>query len=1524
MKMMKRILLLKTITIAFFLLAGVGSAWGQKATHFTESFSDLANSYTNGDVTLPSGTWNLTAIYGESSNNSYGGTGKAARFNDDTPNAQLTTPSVNSVGTISFYYRELNSGGGTFEVFKSIDGGSWTSIATQSFSGTTYQLYSFDVNDASNNIRLKIENDDNPGHLIVDELTLTDYTGSPTPTVTVNPSTLTGFTYLEGNGPSAEQTFTVEGSNLTNNITIAASTNYEISETSGSGYTSPITLTPIGGTVNSTTIYVRLIAGLSAGTYNEDITCSSTNATPKTVACSGEVTAPVTPPYSEDFSDCGTQQWIAVSVASNRDWTCGSGYQEINGFGGDVASDDYLISPVFDLDQTSDEVLTFQSWTRYADVSYPRVELLYTTNYTGDPSTTTWNNSLNASVTWSAEDSQVWTPSGDIDISGISGTAVRFAFHYTSSGTGGGTTSLWRIDDISIEEAPLADEPTNHPTGFSATANSPVQITVEWTDAAAGSQAPSGYLILANTSGTFTDPVDGTAQTDDTDLSDNEGVINIGTGVETYVWQGLTANTQYFFKIFSYNGTGATINYKTDGTVPTANATTDAEPDNDTEVYGGTQPLAKNISSLVDTPIEGEDVNVFVITIEDQGSGDGLPTKVTNIRVKPHSTNTADWTDAIQGVFVDDGIDFVYPTATIKDTYIDLAFTSGDLDIPDNSSLDITIYIYLNTSGIVDGDIISFMVDADDHGFTADDTGSGFATSFLLEDFNSNDMTIDVEATELTFIQQPSNVNVDAVMSPAVTVAFADENGNVDVDYDGAGFEIDLSTTGTFSGSATTEVAPSNGIATFDNIIFSADGIGISITATDENEWVTSSSIQSNTFNVTDLPKLIISEVADPDDVYQARFVELYNAGETTIDFDTDTWYLSRETNGGSSWEDKQLTGSIAPGGTYVLANSNDDINDFFYQNFGFMADFDFGGSSGNGDDGYYLYSDGDHTTGTLVDAYGVIGIDGTGEPWEYEDARAVRNSNITSPNATWTASEWTITAADVADCTPGEHNGNVSWKGGTGNWNTAANWSNGTVPSASDNIIIPDGASLSVDVAATVNNINVQNGGELTINASQSLSVSGTITIESGGSFINQGTLDDGLAKGDADAVVQRSINAYTAAANGWHLLSSPVATFNINDNAGIDPGADDDFYRFNEVTYTWMNHKQGDPSQMVPGTGYLVAYETTATKEFTGTLNNAAIPYSGLSKTTGQGEGWHLVGNPFQSAIKWNDPVGDWNLSNINGIAKLMDNEGSFVDLIAETSLIIPAMQGFWVQAENATNSFTIPLTARIHDDREWLKSGNSNLLVLTASDTETGMKQGSWVRFIAEATAGFDTKYDSRFMAWQAPQFYSMIEDEQLSTNTYPSLDEQMVIPFGFEKNEASSFSIELLESPEGKIIYLTDNQTGVQHNLSENPVYHFTSSEGDNPNRFLIHFGALSLDESSIQTAAHAYVYNSSLYVLNASGQTQVDIIDLQGRTLQSSSFRVEGLYSQPISLPTGVYVVRVMDEKGVRTAKVVVE
>jgi hypothetical protein len=319
-----------------------------------------------------------------------------------------------------------------------------------------------------------------------------------------------------------------------------------------------------------------------------------------------------------------------------------------------------------------------------------------------------------------------------------------------------------------------------------------------------------------------------------------------------------------------------------------------APNDADTEVYDtGSQPAATTISSLLDS--SGEAVDVFKMTIEDQGSGDGLATKVTNIRIKPHTTNTADWTDNIQGFVIDDGTNYITPASVnITDTYIDFAFNSGDLDVADGTSVDLNFAVYLNTSNIEDGKVLSFMVDADDHGFTADSSGSTFAASFMLDDFNSNDFTIAVEATELQFIQQPSNVDGGDTMTPAITVAYTDENGNVDVDYDSLGETAGLSATGaTLSSSTNLRGTPINGIMTFNDIVFVTAGTGVTLTVTDDG-YITNTTITSNTFDVTGAPEILIegnaTEIVDgdttPDTTDDTDFGDVdYNSGDATHTF---------------------------------------------------------------------------------------------------------------------------------------------------------------------------------------------------------------------------------------------------------------------------------------------------------------------------------------------------------------------------------------------------------------------------------------------------------------------------------------------------------------------------------------------------------------------------------------------------------------------------------------------------------------
>ncbi|MBQ4804349.1 lamin tail domain-containing protein [Aquimarina sp. MMG015] len=121
-------------------------------------------------------------------------------------------------------------------------------------------------------------------------------TVSTTPTINVS-GAVSGLDYFEANGPSNEGTFTVSGLNLTTDLTITAPANFEVSLTTGSGFASSVAITPAMGTIATTTIYTRLVAGLTSNSYTGDATVSSTGATDQTVMLSGTV-SPADPQFT--------------------------------------------------------------------------------------------------------------------------------------------------------------------------------------------------------------------------------------------------------------------------------------------------------------------------------------------------------------------------------------------------------------------------------------------------------------------------------------------------------------------------------------------------------------------------------------------------------------------------------------------------------------------------------------------------------------------------------------------------------------------------------------------------------------------------------------------------------------------------------------------------------------------------------------------------------------------------------------------------------------------------------------------------------------------------------------------------------------------------------------------------------------------------------------------------------------------------------------------------------------------------
>jgi hypothetical protein len=191
-----------------------------------------------------------------------------------------------------------------------------------------------------------------------------------------------------------------------------------------------------------------------------------------------------------------------------------------------------------------------------------------------------------------------------------------------------------------------------------------------------------------------------------------------------------------------------------------------------------------------------------------------------------------------------------------------------------------------------------------------------------------------------------------------------------------------------------------------------------------------------------------------------------------------------------------QLTGSLKPDSSITLAYSATVFNTWYGKN----TDIASGNISGNGNDGYFLYSGGKHSTGTLMDAYGVIDENGSGTEWEYTNSRAYRIYSVTAPDTIWNTSEWMIEPATTSQMTPKWHHRILTWNGSaSSDINDNNNWNESglTIPDykadASCKLnIANNGIAPVITENKTFSIIEMEAGATLTISNNATLEIIG------------------------------------------------------------------------------------------------------------------------------------------------------------------------------------------------------------------------------------------------------------------------------------------------------------------------------------------------------------------------------------------------------------------------------------------------
>ena len=473
--------------------------------------------------------------------------------------------------------------------------------------------------------------------------------------------------------------------------------------------------------------------------------------------------------------------------------------------------------------------------------------------------------------------------------------------------------------------------------------------------------------------------------------------------------------------------------------------------------------------------------------------------------------------------------------------------------------------------------------------------------------------------------------------------------------------------------------------------------------------------------------------------------------------------------------------------------------------------------------------------------------------------------------------------------------------------------------------------------ISGTYEELIIGSGAEVVIEPGNELTIDGTLTNNATASdftiesdAISTGSLLN--TTGGVAATVKCYVSQYTSNSDGWHLVSCPLS--------GVDIASSDwtigdyDMYRYDEATNYWLNQKDAGNSALfgnyILGVGYLYAKLANVTNRFEGTLNAADVTVSGLTKDAAQGDGWHVLGNPFPSALDWST---GWTLSNIGGTAKVLKADGTgYRDLSAGDD--IPTNQGFWVQVSTAPGSVTIPVSACVHSSQAYSAKSTlvDDMTLRLFLDATRNVEYR--IKFNTSATDAFDWAYDSHFLApWGAdvPKLYSQVGlDEFVSTNTF-NFTGNKSIPLGIEVTSAATFPFmaDGVESFSNDVsIILEDTENSMYYDLRQQNTVNVEVLPTDAFGRYVLHFSTVvGVDELNETIDWTAYSHDGALY-LNNNGtdavEASVKVVNMLGQTMFAKDVNVYGMVRFDMDVPAAYYMVQVVSNKQTVTKKVFIQ
>ncbi len=437
------------------------------------------------------------------------------------------------------------------------------------------------------------------------------------------------------------------------------------------------------------------------------------------------------------------------------------------------------------------------------------------------------------------------------------------------------------------------------------------------------------------------------------------------------------------------------------------------------------------------------------------------------------------------------------------------------------------------------------------------------------------------------------------------------------------------------------------------------------------------------------------------------------------------------------------------------------------------------------------------------------------------------------------------------------------------------------------------------------VNKIIVEKGATLTIDGLIACTNADNLVIKEGGQLLHSNV--------GVKATIEKEIQGYGSSNEGWYTISSPlVENVEMLDVKDLVPSTNDyDIYRYNEPTSAWENAKDAnnDFTAFESGRGYLYANKYDVTIIFDGEISNESKKYY-VSKTEGINlSGFNLIGNPFAHDIykgvgaaidDENLVTGYYTLSNSGAWeAKMYSNEpiapcqSILVKTLEDGEIVINKTNKVPSQRSRSAQILGIEVANETYKDKTYISFGEDYGLEKIQHQNE------------------------------DIPMIYVTVDGVNYAIASLSETTKEF--PLSFVAKTMGEYTISLnLKNKAFENIYLIDNTTGNKTNLLIED-YTFIATANDNPNRFKISFKEEnSIKEYDVNNGNFVYVSNGELIISGLSDNVTLEIYDIMGRkVLCDVERKIDNQYVIGVGgFCDGVYIVRVVDDKGVRIQKVV--